>query len=81
MVDESKPIKAKEIVNNPDMIMGFMSEYLLITEYSPRIRYSNALKAMNVLSTYGWETINTSMDGNGNIFALIRNTHYKNKNS
>lgn len=80
MVDETKPIKAKEIVDNPDMIMGFMNEYLLITEYSPRIRYSNALQAMNILSAYGWETINTSMDGNGNIFALIRNTHYKNKN-
>jgi len=81
MADESKPINAKEIVDNPQIVLGFMSEYVMIKDSSMLSTYKNLIEAINILGEYGWETISMSGDAQNNMFALIRNTNYKRKHS
>lgn len=80
MADETKPITAKEIVEDPQLIMGFMYEYVMIKDTSMLSTYKNMIEAINVLGDFGWETVSMSVDSSNNMFALIRNTNYKRKN-
>lgn len=79
MADETKPITAKEIVKNPNLIMGFMSEYIMIKDTSMMTTYKNMIEAINILGDYGWETVSMSVDSSSNMLALVRNTNYKRK--
>lgn len=80
MADETKPVTAKDIVNNPQLIMGFMSEYVMIKDTSMLSSFRNMIEAINIFGEFGWETVSMSIDTSNRMFALIRNTNYKRKN-
>ncbi len=80
MADESKPVTAKDIVNDPQIIMGFMSEYVMIKDTSMMSSFKNMIEAINIFGELGWETVSMSIDASSTMFALIRNTNYKRKN-
>lgn len=80
MTDETKPVTAKDIVNDPQLIMGFMSEYVMIKDKSMLSSFKNMIEAINIFGEFGWETVSTSIDSGNTMFALIRNTNYKHKN-
>ena len=80
MADETKPITAKKIVDDPNLIMGLVSEYIMLKDTSMMTTYKNMIEAINILGDYGWETISMSVDSSNNMLALVRNTNYKRKN-
>ncbi|GAB5493904.1 MAG: hypothetical protein Phog2KO_41190 [Phototrophicaceae bacterium] len=79
MADETKPITAKEIVNDPSLIMGFVSEYIMLKDTSMMTTYKNMIEAINIFGDYGWETVSMSVDASNNMLVLVRNTNYKRK--
>lgn len=80
MTDESKPITAKGIINDPYQIMGFMNEYVMVKDTSVMSNFKNLIEAINIFGEYGWETVSMTLDSGMTMFALIRNTNYKRKN-
>lgn len=80
MADETKPITAKEIVEDPNLILGLVSEYIMIKDTSMMTTYKNMIEAINIFGDYGWETVSISVDSNNNMLTLVRNTNYKRKN-
>lgn len=80
MADETKPVTAKDIVNDPQLIMGFMSEYVMIKDSSMLSSFKNMIEAINIFGEFGWETVSMSIDTSNRMFALIRNTNYNRKN-
>lgn len=78
--DESKPISAGDIVKEPEMILGFLNQYIFIRDMSPMSNYKNLIEAINILGEYGWESISIAGDAGGYMYALVRNTNYKHKN-
>ncbi|MGJ3237205.1 MAG: hypothetical protein ACFE0Q_00720 [Anaerolineae bacterium] len=80
MLDETKPIAAKEIVDDPDQIHHFIQQYVLLKDTSMLMTFKNLIEAINIMGEYGWESVGLSGDSSGNMYALIRNTHYKHKN-
>ncbi len=80
MADETKPISATDIVTDPAMIRGLLSEYVIIKDMSMMGTYKNLIEAINIFSEYGWETVSMTHDNSsGSLLALVRNTHYKHK--
>jgi len=79
MADETKPVTAKDIVNDPQLVMGFMSEYIMIKDTSMMSSFKNMIEAINIFGEFGWETVSMSIDSSSTMFALIRNTNYKRK--
>lgn len=77
---EDKPIRATDIVNDPDIIDELTNQYVLIRDSSIMGSYKNLIAAINILGDYGWETVSLSGDANSNMFALCRNPYYKRKN-
>jgi hypothetical protein len=78
--DDSKPINAGDIVKEPQMILGFVNQYILVRDMSPMSNYKNLIEAINILGDYGWESVGLAGDAGGYMYALVRNTHYKLKN-
>jgi hypothetical protein len=79
--DESKPIGASDIVKEPDIILGFLNQYVLVRDMSPLSNYKNLIEAINILGAYGWESLSIASDAAGYMYALVRNTNYKQKNT
>lgn len=80
MLDESKVIKANDIVENPDAVYGLMRSHVMITDTSMNATFSNLMDAVNIMYDAGWEM--TAMDyDSGYMFAMMKNTNYKRKNS
>ena len=78
--DDSKPISAGDIVKEPQMILGFLNQYIFIRDMSPMSSYKNLIEAINILGDYGWESLGIATDNSGYMYALVRNTNYKSKN-
>lgn len=79
-LDEAKPINASDIVKDPQIILTFLNQYLLIRDLSPMYNYKNLIEAINILGEYGWESLGLASDTSGYMYTLVRNTHYKQKN-
>ena len=79
--DESKPISAGDIVKEPQIILGFLNQYVLVRDMSPLSNYKNLIEAVNILGEYGWESLSIASDATGYMYALVRNTNYKHKNT
>lgn len=81
MSDESKPIKAADIVKQPEAVTSLLQEYVMIRDMSMFGGYTNLIAAINIMANYGWETVSMAGDSTtGNMYALCRNTHFKRKN-
>ncbi len=79
MLDETKSIKAKDIVDDPDAVYGLMRSHVLINDSSMNATFSNLMDAVEILYDAGWEMINFSYDG-GYGFVMMKNPNYKRKN-
>lgn len=79
MLDESKVIKAKDIVENPDDVYGLMRSHVMITDTSMNATFSNLMDAVNIMYDAGWEMTAMDYDG-GYMFAMMKNINYKRKN-
>ncbi len=79
-IDENKAIQAADIVKDPEVIHGFLNQYILLRETSILGHFSNTLQAMNLLGDFGWEVVTQYQDAGGNLCTLMRNTQYKRKN-
>ncbi|GAB5493906.1 MAG: hypothetical protein Phog2KO_41210 [Phototrophicaceae bacterium] len=80
MLDESKAIVAKEIVENPDSIYSLMRSHILISDSSMNATFSNLMDAVEICVEAGWDVINMAYDG-GYMFVMMKNPNYKRKNS
>lgn len=78
-IDEGKPISASELVKEPEMIHGFLQEYIIIRDMSPLSSYKNLIEAINLLGEYGWESLGIATDASGYMYTLVRNKNYKHK--
>ncbi|MEM9954725.1 MAG: hypothetical protein AAF846_24165 [Chloroflexota bacterium] len=79
MLDETKTIKAKDVVNNSDSVYGLMQPYILISDDSITGRFDNLLQALAILKDAGWDALQMSYTGTS-IMVLVENTNYKSKN-
>ena len=79
--DDTKPISAGDIVKEPQIILGFLNQYVLVRDMSPMFNYKNLIEAINILGEYGWESLSIAADNSGYMYALVRNTNYKSKNT
>jgi len=82
MIDETKTIKAKDIVENPDDVFSFMQSHIMVGDNSMSgQKYDNMVGAINILFDAGWEiagvTSNASLN---NMTVIFKNTNYKRKN-
>ena len=81
MPDESKPISATEIVDDPGLISTFLNEYVIIKDTSLMGTYKNLIEAINLFGEFGWEAVSMTNDNaTGGVMALMRNTRFKRKN-
>ena len=80
MLDESKVIPAKDIVEDPDAVYGLMRSHVLISDSSINATFSNMMDAIEIMVESGWEVINMAYEG-GVIFMMMKNLNYKRKNS
>jgi hypothetical protein len=80
MLDDTKAIAAKDIVNQADAVYALNRAYIIITDSSMTYTFSNMIDALNILYDAGWE-----VDGMTTVeFAMqviMRNSKYKRKNS
>ncbi|MEO1287218.1 MAG: hypothetical protein AAFV93_05580, partial [Chloroflexota bacterium] len=60
MLDETKTIKAKDVVNNSDSVYGLMQPYILISDDSITGRFDNLLEALAILKDAGWDVLQMS---------------------
>lgn len=79
MIDETKAIKAKDIVEDPDAVYGLMREYALITDSSATVTFTNMMEAIDIFSQAGWEMVN--MTYSSYMFVMFKNPNFKCKNS
>ncbi|MGB7337531.1 MAG: hypothetical protein WBC91_01460 [Phototrophicaceae bacterium] len=79
MVDETKPIAATDIVNDPQVIYTLNQQYIMLKDTSPMATYKNMIEAINIFGDLGWELVSTMLE-NTVMYAMIRNTNYKQKN-
>ncbi|MEM9954724.1 MAG: hypothetical protein AAFV93_09005 [Chloroflexota bacterium] len=80
MFDESKSIKAKDIVENPDAVYTLTHAYIMVEDGNPltgSMKYY--LDAMEVLFQAGYEVFNFQNTGT-EIRILFFNTNAKRKN-
>lgn len=81
-MDESKAIAAADVVKNPDDVLGLVQRYILLRDQSIfKSSFDNMIQALNILANYGWEPIHMFYaDSSSQMFALLENIHYKQKN-
>lgn len=80
MTDDTRPMQARDVVNDPSMINDWRNHYVMIRDTSLMGSYRNLLEAINLCSERGWETVSMAVDNAGNMFALLRDTRIKRKN-
>ena len=78
-MDETKPIKASDVVNEPDMIYRLVNFYVLVKDNSMTGSFKNMIEAINLFAERGWEVVALTHDSSGNMHALCKNPHAKSK--
>lgn len=79
MIDETRVIPAKEIIDNPEDVLGFQRAYIMIIESDGVYRFVKLLEAMDILATQGWELVKIDIETSYGL-ALWKNPHFKAKN-
>lgn len=79
MLDETKAVKAKDIVDDPDAVYGLMRSHILVSDTSVNATFSNLMDAVEILYNAGWEVVSTTYDSTY-MFMLMKNSNYKRKN-
>ncbi len=79
MLDETKAVKAKDIVDDPDAVYGLMRSHILVSDTSVNATFSNLMDAVEILYNAGWEVVSTTYDSTY-MFMLMKNPNYKRKN-
>jgi len=79
MLDDSKAIAARDIVNEPDAVYLLNRAYVIISDSSVNATFSNMTEAINILYDLGWVAVDMSYDSSY-MFTLMHNTNYKRKN-
>ncbi|PJF38166.1 MAG: hypothetical protein CUN55_18385 [Phototrophicales bacterium] len=69
-MDSSTPIRAADIVDNPDTLQTLEERYIIIYDSSWGGTFRNMIKAINILDQYGWETKSIA-HSQGVMYALI----------
>jgi hypothetical protein len=80
MLDDTKAIAAKDIVNQADTVYALNRAYIIITDTSMTYTFSNMVDALNILYDAGWEVDGMS-SADYAMQVILRNTNYKRKNS
>lgn len=79
MLDETKAIKAKDIVDDPDAVYGLMRSHILLTDTSMTMTFSNLVDAIEILVNANWDTVNMAYDS-GTMIVMMKNLNFKRKN-
>jgi hypothetical protein len=80
MLDDSKAISAKDIVKDPESAYRMNRAIVIVTDSSMTYSFSNMVDALNILYDAGWEVEATTTE-NYVMQVILKNTHYKRKNS
>jgi hypothetical protein len=80
MLDDSKAIPAKDIVNQVDAVYALNRAYIIVTDSSMTYSFANMVDALNILYDAGWEVDSMSVADYA-MQVILRNTNYKRKNS
>ena len=79
MIDETKAIKAQQILDDTQAVFSLNRAYIMLTDSSMTMSFSSLMEAINVMHDAGWEV--TSMTNYSTyMFVLMKNLHYKKKN-
>lgn len=78
MYDEDKAIPAKDIVAKPYAIYQISAPYILLSDMSINLNFSNLVTAINLLAAAGWEIGSPSYNGKY-AFVLCKNPFFKPK--
>ena len=79
MLDDSKAISAKEIVNQPDSVYALNRAYIILTDSSMNNTFSSMVDAINILYDAGWE-VDSMATYSYVMQVILKNTNYKRKN-
>ena len=79
MLDETKAIKAKDIVDDPDSVYGLMRSHILISDSSNNVTFSNLMDSVEIMVEAGWDVVNTNYSA-PYMFVMMKNPNYKRKN-
>jgi len=80
MLDESRTIKAKLIVENPDDVHTLQRSHIILHDTSVSTTFSSMVDAINILHDRDWEIVSMSYDST-HMFVIMNNPNYKRKNS
>lgn len=80
MLDETKAIKAKNIVENPDDAYSLSRSHIMLTDQSINATFSNMVDAINIMYDLGWEVVSSTYSQSNFMFVLMKNSNYKRKN-
>lgn len=80
MLDETKAIKAKDIVDDPDDAYALSRSHIMLSDQSVGATFSNMIDAINIMHDMGWEVVSSTTNANSYMFVLMKNTNYKRKN-
>ena len=79
MIDETKAIKAQQILDDPEAVYSLNRAYIMLTDTSMTMSFSSLMEAVNILHDAGWEVSNMTSYGSY-MFVMMKNLHYKKKN-
>jgi hypothetical protein len=80
MIDETKFIKAQQILDSPEAIYNLERAYIMLTDTSMTMSFTSLMEAINMLHEAGWEVNNMTNYGSY-MFVLMKNLNYKKKNA
>jgi hypothetical protein len=78
-LDETKTIKASDLVKSFEEVRYFLQPTILVSDTSANMTFSNFIAAVNLLIEDGWRVEPVGSQP-GYMFALCHNPRYKRKN-
>ena len=79
MLDESKAIKAKDVVEDPDAVYGLMRSHVMVSDSSNNVTFSNLMDSIEIFVHAGWDVVSTNYSP-PYMFVLFKNPNFKRKN-
>lgn len=79
MIDETKAIKAQQILEEPSAVYSLNRAYIMLTDTSMTMSFSSLMEAVNIMYDAGWEINNMTSYGSY-MFIMMKNLNYKKKN-
>lgn len=79
MFEDDKPVKAKDIVEDPALIHSLTYAHIIVTDYvGLNGAFKHLMPAVEILWQAGWEVI--SFQYVGAAYVMMKNTNAKRKN-